>query len=294
MTHRLYSILVLSVFVSFFGNAQNNNEEPALDKIQDATSDVKKYDKINYQHVADQKYFKNNPEALTDKLTISLEEQVSHKSADHAADHKGINANHTPHDQTTRNSTDSEVPFDRKLERSAEDLLDGQFEHEKAKSKSVSHQENTKLEVFQPVEKKSNSNGYKDNSSNSSSSSTKNSAKKELSTQTKKMEDSKIVATTKKEEPKVKHVVDSAKLKAVKELVNAPFIQYKDNHKVTSNQKSTQLTKVVDKTTKQAEVINTNIQSNSEDRVVDQLINSGIYDVYDDGKYIKFSMKRTK
>lgn len=297
MTHRLYSILVLSVFVSFFGNAQNN--EPALDKIQDATTDVKRYDVINYQHIADQKYFKNNPEALTERSTISLEEQVSHKSSEHAADHKGINANHTPHDQTSRNTTDSEIPFDRKLERSAEELLDGQFEHEKAKAKSVSHQENTKLEVFQPVEKKSNSNsnGNKEKLSNSSRSTTKTSnksAKNEVTSKSLKSEESKIVATTKKEEPKVKHVVDSAKLKAVKELVNAPFIQYKDNHKVTSNQKSTQLAKVVDKSSKQVEAVTTNMQSSSEESVVDQLINSGIYDVYDDGKYIKFSKKRTK
>lgn len=295
MTHRLYTILVLSVFVSFLGYAQNN--EPALDKIQDATTDVKRYDKINYQHIADQKYFKNNPEALTEKSIISLEEQVSHKSSEHAADYKGINANHTPHDQTTRKTSDSEVPFDRKLERSAEELLDGKFEHEKAKTKSVSHQESSKLEVFQPVEKKSNSNTNKENASNSSRSTTKTSnksTKNEISSKSMKSEESKVVAVTKKEEPKVKHVVDSAKLKAVKELVNAPFIQLKDNHKVASSQKSTQFAKVVDKSSKQVEAITTNMQSSSEESVVDQLINSGIYDVYDDGKYIKFSKKRTK
>jgi len=42
MIHRLYILLVLSVLVSFSGNSQATNQEPSLDKIQDATSDVKK------------------------------------------------------------------------------------------------------------------------------------------------------------------------------------------------------------------------------------------------------------
>ena len=294
MTQRLYIVLVLSVIVSFTGNAQNNNEEPALDKIQDATSDVKKYDKVNYQHIADQKYFKNNPDALTDQLKISLEEQNSLKSADQSADYKGVNTNQTPLDESSRYYSASEVALDSRIELSAEELLEQKMENKNEGSRALRREENSKSEYEQPIEKNTN---LKQNTSNTVTSNTKNSnkaSKKELPAQSKKSEESKLVATTKKEELKVKQVVDSAKLKAVKELVNAPFIQLKDNHKVASNQKSTQLVKVVDKTTKQAEVINTNIQSNSEDRVVDQLINSGIYDVYDDGKYIKFSMKRNK
>ena len=294
MTQRLYSILVLSVIVSFTGNAQNNNEEPALDKIQDATSDVKKYDKVNYQHIADQKYFKNNPDALTDQLKISLEEQNSLKSADQSADYKGVNTNQTPLDESSRYYSASEVALDSKIELSAEELLEQKMENKNEGSSALRREKNSKSEYEQPIEKKPQ---LKQNTSNTLTSNTKTSNKatnKEVPTQSKKSEVSKLVATTKKEELKVKQVVDSVKLKAVKELVNAPFIHLKDNHKVASNQKSTQLVKVVDKTTKQTEVINMNIQSSSEDRVVDQLINSGIYDVYDDGKYIKFSIKRNK
>jgi len=34
------------------------------------------------------------------------------------------------------------------------------------------------------------------------------------------------------------------------------------------------------------------LESTSDSRVVDELINSGMYDVSDDGKYIKFSRKK--
>ena len=86
--------------------------------------------------------------------------------------------------------------------------------------------------------------------------------------------------------------MDSAKLKAVRELVNAPFIQLNDNHKSITKQKSSQLPKVVEKTPKQVEVKNMYSETSREEKVIDELINSGIYDVYDDGKYIKFSKKK--
>ena len=290
MTHRLYIVLVLSVIVSFTGNAQNNNEEPALDKIQDATSDVKKYDLVNYQFIADQKYFKNNPEELTKQISLSLEEQLSSKSADHSADNKGINANQIPLDQSDRSFSSQEVALDSKFSESAED----KFEEKAGRKQVVSNLsptiENKKIELVQTSAKKTTTDQQNIKSTNSQS--TVKLVNKEITTETKKTVEQKVVVPAKNEKLIVKNVVDSAKLKAVRELVNAPFIQLNDNHKSITKQKSSQLPKVVEKTPKQVEVKNEYTGSSREEKVIDELINSGIYDVYDDGKYIKFSKKK--
>lgn len=291
MIHRLYIILVLSVFVSFAGNAQNINEEPSLDKIQDATSDVKKYDLVNYQFIADQKYFKNNPEELTKQITLSLEEQSSLKSADRSADNKGINANQIPLDQSDRSVSSQEVALDSKFFESAED----KFEEKAGRKQVVSDLspptiENKKIELGQTSAKKSTTDQQNIKSTNSQS--TIKLVNKEITTETKKTVEQKVVVPAKNEKLIVKNVVDSAKLKAVKDLVNAPFIQLNDNHKSITRQKSSQLPKVVEKTPKQVEVKNMYSETSREEKVIDELINSGIYDVYDDGKYIKFSKKK--
>lgn len=290
MTHRLYIVLVLSVIVSFTGNAQNNNEEPALDKIQDATSDVKKYDLVNYQFIADQKYFKNNPEELTKQISLSLEEQLSSKSADRSADNKGINANQIPLDQSDRSVSSQEVALDSKFSESAED----KFEEKAGRKQVVSNLsptiENKKIELVQTSAKKTTTDQQNIKSTNSQS--TVKLVNKEITTETKKTVEQKVVVPAKNEKLIVKNVVDSAKLKAVKDLVNAPFIQLNDNHKSITKQKSSQLPKVVEKTPKQVEVKNEYTGSSREEKVIDELINSGIYDVYDDGKYIKFSKKK--
>lgn len=290
MIHRLYIILVLSVFLSFAGNAQNINEEPSLDKIQDVTSDVKKYDLVNYQFIADQKYFKNNPEELTKQISLSLEEQLSSKSADHSADNKGINANQIPLDQSDRSFSSQEVALDSKFSESAEDKFEEKAGRKQAVSNLSPTTENKKIELVQTSAKKTTTDQQNIKSTNSQS--TVKLVNKEITTETKKTVEQKVVVPAKNEKLIVKNVVDSAKLKAVRELVNAPFIQLNDNHKSITKQKSSQLPKVVEKTPKQVEVKNEYTGSSREEKVIDELINSGIYDVYDDGKYIKFSKKK--
>jgi hypothetical protein len=294
MIHRLYIVLVLSLLVSFTGNTQSTNEEPSLDKIQDATSDVKKYDLINYQIIADQKYFRNNPDALIKESSLSLEEQVSRKSADESAYNKGINANQSPLDEGTRSYSSTEGSLDTKSSESAEERFERKAGGKESEMNSVSREENSKKVANQSSETKSTSNtdnAKTSNSTNSTAQTTSKSGKKEVTNESKKSPGS-LAIPAKKEKLIVKNVVDSTKLKAVKELVNAPFIQLNDNHKATNKQKSTQLTKNVQKTVKQVEIKNTYPESDREDQVVDELINSGNYDVYDDGKYIKFSKKK--
>jgi hypothetical protein len=286
MIHRLYIILVLSVFVSFVGNAQNTNEEPSLDKIQDATSDVKKYDLVNYQIIADQKYFKNNPDALTRQRAISLEEQVSLKSADH----KAIHGNQIPLDEASRITSSEEVALDSKISESAEDKFEQKTRRNQPESKQPVNNLLPTVENKKPAVKNPNSDYQNAKTSNSQSSS--RGSNKGVTTESKKSAEQGIVVTAKKEKLIVKNVVDSAKLKAVRELVNAPFIQLNDNHRSITKQKSTQLPKVVEKTPKQVEVKNMYTESDREEKVIDDLINSGNYDVYDDGKYIKFSKKK--
>ncbi len=290
MIHRLYIILVLSVFLSFAGNAQNINEEPSLDKIQDVTSDVKKYDLVNYQFIADQKYFKNNPEELTKQISLSLEEQLSSKSADHSADNKGINANQIPLDQSDRSFSSQEVALDSKFSESAEDKFEEKAGRKQAVSNLSPTTENKKIELVQTSAKKTTTDQQNIKSTNSQS--TVKLVNKEITTETKKTVEQKVVVPAKNEKLIVKNVVDSAKLKAVRELVNAPFIQLNDNHKSITKQKSSQLPKVVEKTPNQVEVKNMYSETSREEKVIDELINSGIYDVYDDGKYIKFSKKK--
>jgi hypothetical protein len=272
MIHRLYIILVLSVLISFAGNSQTISQEPSLDKIQDATSDVKKYDLINYQIIADQKYFKNNPNELTKQRTMSLEEQVSLKSADN----KVINVNQTHLDESARRSSSSEVALDNNLSESAEDKFDQKAGIKQLEKKNTSNNQNIKTP----------------NSSNSNPQAKNNVANNGVTYEAKKSLEPRVVVPAKKEKLIVKNVVDSEKLKAVKALVDAPFIQLNDNHKINTKHKSSQLPEVVAPIP--VEVKNSYTESTREEKVIDELINSGNYDVYDDGKYIKFSKKRNK
>jgi len=272
MIHRLYILLVLSVLVSFSGNSQATNQEPSLDKIQDATSDVKKYDLINYQIIADQKYFKNNPNELTKQSTMSLEEQVSLKSANN----KVINVNQTHLNESARRSSSSEVALDNNLSESAEDKFDQKAGIKQLEKKTTSNNQNIKTP----------------NSSNSNPQAKNNVANNGVTNEAKKSLEPRVVVPAKKEKLIVKNVVDSEKLKAVKALVDAPFIQLNDNHKINTKHKSSQLPEVVAPIP--VEVKNSYTESTREEKVIDELINSGNYDVYDDGKYIKFSKKRNK
>lgn len=278
MIHRLYILLVLSVLVSFSGNSQATNQEPSLDKIQDATSDVKKYDLINYQIIADQKYFKNNPDALNKESIISLEDQISSKSADANADDKGVNTKQTPLYEASRMSSSTKVALDSKLSASEEN-----------KSEQKSHNKIKELNLDNRVDSPSNQTKVKSPSKGNSSPLEKS-----------KEAGNKIAGQTKNGKLSEKSLVDASKSNQVKSIIDAPSNLLKEKNKIEKKEKYFAAPKVVEK----AKVIEytkvntvlvdkmTEPENNREQRVVDELINSGNYDVYDDGKYIKFSKKK--
>ena len=277
MIHRLYIILVLSVFISFAGNAQNINEEPSLDKIQDATSDVKKYDLVNHQVIADQKYFKNNPDALTKQITISLEEQVSLKSSDQSADDKGIKANHTPLDAAERSSSSADVPYDSKFSLSEEN-----------NSNKKSNSKNKELNSSNRVDSPSNQTQLKPHSKG-------NSSVNEKSIE----QGNKIIGQPTNSRLYEKSHANVSKSNEVEVVIETPSNLLKEKNNV-KKEKYFAAPKIVEKpkvieypkvNTVQVDKI-TEPDNNREQRVVHDLINSGNYNVYDDGKYIKFSKKK--
>lgn len=277
MIHRLYIILVLSVFVSFAGNTQNINEEPSLDKIQDATSDVKKYDLVNYQFIADQKYFKNNPDALTKQTDLSLEEQFSLKSADQSADDKGINGNQNTSDGDEKSSSSADLPLDTKFSLSEEN-----------NSKQKSNSKNKALNSGNRVDSPSNQTQLKSHSKG-------NSSVHEKSIE----QGNKIVGQSITSRSSEKSFVDLSKSNEINAIIDTPSNLLKDKNKVKKEKyfagpKIVEKPKVIEYpkvNTVQVDKI-TEPENNREQRVVHDLINSGNYDVYDDGKYIKFSKKK--
>ena len=110
----------------------------------------------------------------------------------------------------------------------------------------------------------------------------------------------KIAGQTKNGKLSEKSLVDASKSNQVKSIIDAPSNLLKEKNKIEKKEKYFAAPKVVEK----AKVIEytkvntvlvdkmTEPENNREQRVVDELINSGNYDVYDDGKYIKFSKKK--
>ena len=276
MLNRLYIVLVLSILVPVIGSSQTTKQETSLEKTEDYKSDIKKFDLINYQIIADQKYYKNNPDEFIKESRFSLDEQVSSKSADASADEKGVNNNKNPLDQSSSKSSVVEVAQHKKMGVSDAD-----------KSERSNAEINNKLEK----EKKSNSNQSIDSkavkqgevvdksiSSNSIVKGLENQSNKNTTTgvRAKKEADSLIFNSK---------VVSNTK----KETLN---IELKEKTKVVQKEKYFRGPKIVEKS---PVVIVQNISKPEIDReqlVVDELINSGNYDVYDDGKYIKFSKKK--
>lgn len=276
MLNRLYIVLVLSILVPVIGSSQTTKQETSLEKTEDHKSDIKKFDLINYQIIADQKYYKNNPDEFIKESRFSLDEQVSSKSADASADEKGVNNNKNPLDQSSSKSSVVEVAQHKKMGVSDAD-----------KSERSNAEINNKLEN----EKKSNLNQSTDSkavkqgkvvgksiSSNSIVKGLENQSNKNTTTgvRAKKEADSLIFNSK---------VVSNTK----KETLN---IELKEKTKVVQKEKYFRGPKIVEKS---PVVIVQNISKPEIDReqlVVDELINSGNYDVYDDGKYIKFSKKK--
>ena len=204
-----------------------------------------------------------------------MDEQVSSKSADASADEKGVNNNKKPLDQSSSKSSVVEVAQHKKI---------GVYDADKSERSNA--EINNKLEN----EKKSNLNQSTDSkavkqgkvvgksiSSNSIVKGLENQSNKNTTTgvRAKKEADSLIFNSK---------VVSNTK----KETLN---IELKEQMKVVQKEKYFRGPKIVEKS---PVVIVQNISKPEIDReqlVVDELINSGNYDVYDDGKYIKFSKK---
>jgi len=145
MLNRLYIVLVLSILVPVIGSSQTTKQETSLEKTEDHKSDIKKFDLINYQIIADQKYYKNNPDEFIKESRFSLDEQVSSKSADASADEKGVNNNKNPLDQSSSKSSVVEVAQHKKMGVSDAD------KSERSNAKINNKSENEKKIQFKPI-----------------------------------------------------------------------------------------------------------------------------------------------
>lgn len=314
--NRFYILFILLlVFTPRVGFSQKIKKEVSLEKIEDSTANIKRFDVVNYQVVADQKYFKNNPEAQSTAVQTVLDEQlVSGKSAEDVADANKTTHAEIAYDQRTTTALDQQVALDTKLLVSAE---------EKAVSKQVTLDVDYSSSAAQvtaiPIAKpESNSSAL----TNEFSEPKKTESEQEVVV---KQEVEKPVDITSKEEvtnnelikasPIVSDTltptiakIDSVKVVPAKPTSYPSTIEFKDNNSVVPTEKHVPAPKKVEPTPVAVEptptiVAPTPIQVetvtpttkpgiNREQQVIDELINSGNYDVYDDGKYIKISRKK--
>jgi hypothetical protein len=297
MNHFYFSLLTLITLSPFVSFSQAVKKETSLERIEDSTANVKRFDLVNYQILADQIYYKNNPEAKNIANLTALDEQIGTvKSAEHLADAQKASKEEIPYDQRATYTMDNEVALDTKLKISAED---------KASSKGMDT--------------------YTDNSSYEKQAS-KHSSTEQDTQETKKVEtveviplvketgevtQEKLVVATVNETTTVSSPTTTDSLKViVKSTTYTSTIDFKDNNNVVPAEKRMPDTKTVEPTPavieptpvvveptpiptpKETVKSTSNPAINREQQVIDGLINSGNYDVYDDGKYIKIARKK--
>ena len=306
MNRFYFSFLVLITLSPFVSFSQAHKKETSLERIEDSTSNVKRFDAVNYQILADQKYYKNNPEAQKTEIQTALDEQIgTGKSAEHLADAHKASKEEVPYDQRATYTMDNEVALDTKLSVSAEDKASAKgmgthtdyssYEKQETKNSSTEQdtQEPTKVENVAVIP-----------------------VPKEAIEET---QNKPVVATVNVNETTIVSsptATDSLKV-IVKPTTYPSTIDFKDNNNVVPTEKLVPAPKKVEPTpavieptpvvveptpvvveptpipTPKETVKSTpNPTINREQQVIDGLINSGNYDVYDDGKYIKIARKK--
>ena len=318
MNHFYFSLLTLITLSPFVSFSQAVKKETSLERIEDSTSNVKRFDAVNYQILADQKYYKNNPEAKNIANLTALDEQIgTGKSAEHLADAQKASKEEIPYDQRATYTMDNEVALDTKLKRSAEDKASSKgmdtytdnssYEKQASKHSSIEQdtQEIKKVETVEVIP---------------------------LVKETVEVTQEKLVVATVNETTIVSSPTTTDSLKVIVKPTTYPStIDFKDNNNVVPTEKLVPAPKTVEPTpvvveptpvvveptpvvvepipvvieptpvvveptpipTPKETVKSTpNPAINREQQVIDGLINSGNYDVYDDGKYIKIARKK--
>ena len=311
MNRFYFSFLVLVTLSPFVSFSQAHKKETSLERIEDSTANLNRFDLVNYQILADQKYYKNNPEAKNIANLTALDEQIgTGKSAEHLADAQKASKEEIPYDQRATYTMDNEVALDTKLKISAEDKASSKgmdtytdnssYEKQASKHSSIEQdtQEIKKVETVEVIP---------------------------LVKETVEVTQEKLVVATVNETTIVSSPTTTDSLKVIVKPTTYPStIDFKDNNNVVPTEKLVQAPKTVEPTSVVVEptpvvveptpvvieptpvvVVPTPIPTpketvkstpnpaiNREQQVIDGLINSGNYDVYDDGKYIKIARKK--
>ena len=304
MNHFYFSLLTLITLSPFVSFSQAVKKETSLERIEDSTANLNRFDLVNYQILADQKYYKNNPEAKNIANLTALDEQIgTGKSAEHLADAQKASKEEIPYDQRATYTMDNEVALDTKLKISAEDKASSKgmdtytdnisYEKQASKHSSIEQdtQETKKVETVEVIP---------------------------LVKETVEVTQEKLVVATVNETTIVSSPTTTDSLKVIVKQTTFPStIDFKDNNNVVPTEKLVPAPKKVEPTpvvieptpvvieptpvvveptpipTPKETVKSTpNPAINREQQVIDGLINSGNYDVYDDGKYIKIARKK--
>jgi len=338
MSRFSYLCLLVLLLAPYVVYSQGTTEEVSLEKKEDSNANIKRFDLVNYQIIADQKYYKNNPEEQNKSVQSALDEQlISGKSAEEAADAKKTSHEEKAYDQRTTEVLDEQTALDTKLLVSAEEKTGSKQvtlevddtraslkSEDNASEKGITNTNELTKEAFEvektlpeqelvivkevdnvkPVEVKQanleqlpvaikevpKSEEIKINTEVTSNESAVSSSL---------ASDSLSPAITKN---------DSVKVATAKPTTYPSTIEFKDNNSVVPTEKHVPAPKKVEPTpvtveptptivspTPISEVTETPTKKpeiNREKQVIDGLINSGNYEVYDDGKYIKISRKK--
>jgi hypothetical protein len=357
---KILPIVFYLVFIHSYAVLSQMDESTSIEIIVDKKDNVKRFDIINYQILADQNYYKNNPEQQSTKDQTPLDELQS--SSELSADSKQKIESLIPLDQQVKNSPEYQVALDSKLLVSEENKLDkGSFTEtsnvtELLIAKESAELESVKLELDSANESSNQTDLYiakesielEDKKAEENQVLTVESSKNELDTsQILLINQEKSVELP--EQANLTLPIDTFAVKS--HTIDIPQEVQEDVSKVnqleiekdnviqdTVVKKEGNVEKIVKKTdkyvdykvvdpiqSKQKEPIpkekttpvkpnpivenvtnlneetpqvkielpdNQKISSNKEKEVIDGLIKSGMYDVHDDGKYIKISKKK--
>lgn len=360
---KILPIVFYFVFIHSYVVLSQSDESTSIEIIVDKKDNIKRFDIINYQILADQKYYKNNPEQQSVKDQTPLDELQS--SAELSADSKQKIESLIPLDQQVKRSSEDQVALDSKLLVSEENKLDkGSVTESSNKTelfiaKESIELEDTKLELGSATESLNKTDLHI--------------AKESIELEDKKVEEKQILTTE-----SIKNEVDSSEIVIVNQeksvelpeqailttvidtfavkshTIDVPQdvqedvskvnqLEFEENNRIqdTVVRKEVNVDKTVKKTdkyvdykvvdpikpthkgaipaekttsikpnpvaekavNKNEEIVETpqpktelpdnqKASSNKEKEVIDGLIKSGMYDVYDDGKYIKISRKK--
>jgi hypothetical protein len=337
---KIFPIVFYFLFIhTCLVNAQSDeNESLSVEVIVDKKQNIKRFDNINHQILADEKYFKNNPDQIVIKDQTPLDESL--KSAELTAGLLQTIDNLIPLDQQVKAVSQNQLALDSKLKVSEEDKngVNPVIELSNIKQLAIS---NESVEMFDDNYKEKQTVIAKEPIIVVDSTTVENIKSVDLTEQ---LEVDKSKDTTQvisknnevnsilKEELSVIDKVEIEKNKEVNDslVFQEPIVKETPtkitdkyvNYKIVDEfNKKSEAPKPVEKlveikndvvsdTLVSTKAVSTspvvleapkqisskpvkNTDETNEKKVIDGLIKSGMYDVYDDGKYIKISRKKS-